>query len=168
MHSAAGPGLHRVAPRAWRPPCTPPRRAREGCHRTTESGLQPPAPSLSVVQRRKAVVDAQQHVMRDERREQRRARAARLIAGLLTHQGDDQLADFLVIGSVESFCTDPRRRWLGWFPARCRRRLSMPHAWEAVGRSTNAELPTRYRPRARVLWVGVTIVSGRRRRRWQK
>ena len=34
----------------------------------------------------------------------------------------------------------------------------MSHAREAVGRSTNADLPTRYRPRARVLWVGVTIL----------
>ena len=32
--------------------------------------------------------------MRDEGREQRRARVARLIAGLLTHQGSDQLANF--------------------------------------------------------------------------
>jgi hypothetical protein len=33
-----------------------PRRAREGCHRTTESGLQPPAPSLGVVQRQKSML----------------------------------------------------------------------------------------------------------------
>ena len=97
--------------------------------------------------------------MRDEGREQR---AARLIAGLLTHQGDDQLADFLVIGSVESFCTNPRRRWLGWFPDRFRRRLSMPHAWETVSESTKTSFPPRERSWARAALVGLTIVSGRR------
>ena len=35
---------------------------------------------------------------------------------------------------------------------RYRRRVRTSHARVAVGRSTNAVLPTRYRPRARVLW----------------
>ena len=81
------------------------------CHRTTESGLQPPAPLAQRCSAAKEdVVDAQQHVMRDEGREQRRARAAPLIAWLLTHHGHDQLANFLVIGSIQSSCTEPRRR----------------------------------------------------------
>ena len=46
-------GLHRVALVPGALHARRPRRAREGCHRATERGLQPPAPSLSIVQRQK-------------------------------------------------------------------------------------------------------------------
>ena len=42
---------------------------------------------------------------------------------------------------------------------RYRRRVRTSHARAAVDRSTNAAIPTRQRPRARVLWGGLTIVS---------
>ena len=100
--------------------------------------------------------------MRDERREQRRARAARLIAGLLTHQGDDQLAAFLVIGSLRAAAHAPRRRLGDPILGRYLRRVSMPHAWETVSESTTSGCPPRERSWARAALVGLTIVSGRR------
>ena len=60
---------------------------------------------------------------------------------------------------LESSCTDPRRRLTVPILGRYRRRVSTSHARAAVGRSTNAAIPTRQRPRARVLWGGLTIVS---------
>ena len=42
---------------------------------------------------------------------------------------------------------------------RYRRRVRTSHARAAVDRSTNAAIPRRQRPRARVLWGGLTIVS---------
>ena len=111
-------GLHRVALVPGALHARRPRRAREGCHRATESGLQTPAPSLSIVQRREDVVDAKQHVVRDEGRKQRRARAAPLIARLLTHQGDDQLAKVLFVGCVESSYTEEASEVVGGVPGR--------------------------------------------------
>jgi len=158
-------GLHRVALvpgflHARRPRC-----AREGCHRATRRGLQPPAPSLSVIQRRKDVVDAEQQLVRDEGREQRQAGAAPLTAGLLTHHGHDQLAQCLVIGCVQSSCADQRRRPVEVFLTGCRRRLCTSHAREAVSKSMTTGFPTRTLPRAP---EHERPVRSRRRRRWQK
>ena len=148
IHSAAGPGLHRVAPRAWRPlHARRPRRAREGCHRATER--QRPAAPSPLAQRRSAakedVVDGQQHAARDEWREQRRVRVARRIAGLLTHQGHDP-RDLSRHRLLESNWTNPRRR------------LTHP-SWGDTGEDWVCR--TRGRRLVRAQRVGVHHASGR-------